>query len=195
MPPVGASLRALWPRMSSTRSSRGRVRAGGLVAGDHFIVGPLLVALSPPRFRPFSLSGRGSDRRLGRRSSRSPRRFARASGREACGVDPGRARVTRRDDDHQPLRVSRRRLRRDRSRFPRLRRGSRRRRARKHSAGALRRRQPRRRTPRGCARDHVARATAASLRVAARARVRAAAPGSPRHVVLASSPVCRSPPS
>ena len=137
------------------RVARRRLRARGLVAGDH-----LHRRASARRAADRSrLTGARARRRGGGGSDRNDAdralgaRARLAAGRGAARVDPGGARVARCRDDRRPLRLSRPGLRRHRGRVSRLRRGSRRRRARQHPAVAVRGRQPRRRARRRRAGD------------------------------------------
>ena len=201
MPPVGSSLRALWPRMFADGELRAAAYAlEASLQEITFIVGPLLVALLTAAVSPVLALGFaaaiGRHRDGADRSRRA--RAGLAARRATCRLDPRRARVARRRDHCRPLRLPRPRLRRDRGRLPCLRRGSRRRRARKHSVVVVRGREPRRRARRRSARDDDARSAASPLHRAARVRPCAAAARAGRcraWQCWRSWPGCRSRPS
>ena len=115
MPPVGASLRALWPRMFADAELRAAAYAlEASLQEITFIVGPLLVALLTAAVSPvLALGVAAVVGGIGTTLIALARAGARvASGGEACRVDPGRARVARRRDHRRPLRLSRPRVRR-----------------------------------------------------------------------------------
>ena len=179
MPPIGASLRSLWPRMFADAELRAAAYAlEASLQEITFIVGPLLVALLTAAVSPVLALGRCSGpwrcRHDADRGGRARAGVAARGG--AAPIDPGRARVAWRRDADRPVRVPRPRLRRHGGRLPRVRRRPRRRGAREHPALALRGRQPRRRARGRCAGHVAAAADAARLRGRACVRPRAAAP-------------------
>ena len=99
MPPIGASLRSLWPRMFADGELRAAAYAlEASLQEITFIVGPLLVALLTAAVSPVLALGvaavagrRRHDADRGRRA-----RAGVAARGGAARVDPGRARVARR---------------------------------------------------------------------------------------------------